>query len=362
MLSSDIINHLIKYLPKYTPIFNKTLSVSNILVVGDIITMVFNQNHNLATGDKISIHNATVNINIESFVNENGIIKVTTTQDHDLTNGWQDTITIQGSSIAELNGNFKLKDVPNRKTFTFEKDVIITPPIGSPILLQNYEDNNINDFHNVTEINPTTITINVQNNPYTAINIEDILVSTKIRISGGSNLERLIEAYEGSSNIEAWLFVVLDDYQTGKARSSPLDAIQNVANLNAWNIEQLANFSTHVFIPSKNEITGRVARDTAESLRYALYKTLINASFDPILTSSVPTSNVAPVLDNMAGYSKSYYIHQYQWQQVNQVTGEDVFIKQETKSFRNLKNIILNKKGSKLIDDNYNLDEKPLGN
>lgn len=353
---------MIKYLPTYTPLFNANLPVSDFTVVGDVITIVFASDHNLVTGDKISIHNALVNINISSLVSSDGVVTATTLQDHDLTQNWQKNITIQNSDIPTLNGTFNLKTVPNRKTFTFENTTDITVPIGNPLLLQNYNDNMINDFHIVTVINPTTLTITVPNNVYTSINIENVLVSTKIRISGGSNLERLIESYEGSSNIDYWLFVVLDDYQTGKARSSPLDAVQNVANLNGWNIEQLANFSIYAFIPSKNEITGRVARDIAETLRLSLYRVLINSSFNSTLTNTIPMSNVTPIVDNMAGYSKSYYIHQYQWQQVNQVTSDDVFTKPVTKAFRNLNNKILNKNNVIILDDNYNLDDTPIGN
>ena len=362
MFSSDIINHLIKYLPQYTNLFNTTLNVSSLDVNNDLITINFESNHNLKTGDKISIHNALVNLDISQMTNNDGIITATTIQDHDLTQNWQNDIMIQNSDIPSLNGTFNVKTVPNRKTFTFENNTDITTSIGNPLLIENYSDNIINDFHTVTVISPTTINITIHNNIYTDINIENILVSTKIKISGGSNLERLIESYEGSANIDYWLFVVLDDYQTGKARSSPLDAVQNVATLNGWNIEQLANFSTYVFIPSKNEITGRTARDIAEMLRLPLYKVLINSHFNPQLTSSIPMSNITPTVDNMAGYSKSYYIHQYQWQQVNQVTNNDIFMNPTTKAFRNLNNKIFNKNNVIISNDNYNLDDKPIGN
>jgi hypothetical protein len=99
----------------------------------------------------------------------------------------------------------------------------------------------------------------------------------------------------------------------------------------------------------------------AVSLRSSLYKVLINASFNPKLTSSIPMSNVTPIVDNMAGYSKSYYIHQYQWQQVNQVTSDDVFTSPTTRAFRNLNNKILNENNVIIIDDNYNLDDIPIG-
>tara|TARA_R110000868_G_scaffold378674_1_gene644238 strand:+ start:36 stop:1118 length:1083 start_codon:yes stop_codon:yes gene_type:complete len=360
MLSSDIINHLIKYLPQHTSLFNNNLPVISFNVVGNVITIVFSSNHNLINNDKILIHNALIDINIDTLTSDNGLITATTLQDHDLTKNWQENVTIKNSDIPTLNGSFKLNSVPNRKTFTFKNTTVINNPLGNPILLQNYDDNIINDFHTITVVDPITISINVPENIYTSINIENVLVSTKIRISGGSNLERVIDSYEGSSNIDYWLFVILDDCQIGKARSSPLDAVQNLSNLNAWNIEQLANFSIYAFIPSKNEITGRKARDIAEMLRLPLYKVLINSSFNPQLTSSIPMSNVTPLNDNIAGYSKSYYIHDFKWQQINQITSNDVFQNPKTKSFRNLNNIIYNTNNAIILNDNYNLDETPL--
>lgn len=360
MLASDIINHLVKYLPRLTDLFSTSIPVSTFTIVGDTITIQFSQNHNLTTGDKIMIYNASVDIPITSMVKNGNLITATTSSDHDLTQGYQNTITINNSSISALNSTFTLTGVPNRRSFQFSSTIDISSGIGSPNLLMVYEDNPINDYHTVTVIDSTTITITVANNSFTNIDVNVVKVVSSIRISGASNLERLIEAYEASNTSNYWLYVVLDDYQTGKARSSPLDANQNVANLNAWNIEQLANFSTYVFIPSTNSLTGRTARDVAETLRASLYKILINSSFDTGLTGGSPMSNVSPISDNIAGYSKAYYIHQYQWQQVNQVTGFDVFPNYFTVAFRNLENDIQNNNNIDIIEDNYNLDGEIL--
>jgi len=71
-------------------------------------------------------------------------------------------------------------------------------------------------------------------------------------------------------------------------------------------------------------------------------------------------SNITPTSDNIIGYSDSYYIHQYQWQQINQVTGEDVFIKPVTRAFRNLNNKFINERDEIIINDDYNLDDEPI--
>ena len=361
MLCSDIIKHLIKYLPRLTDKFSNTLDVSNVSIAGDVVTITFSASNTLQTGNQITIHNALVNIDIDTLTYDDGIITATTLQDHDLTFGYQQTITIANSSNSSVNGKFNLTGVTNRRTFKYQYDLPSpTPTFGSPILVENIEDNHFNGIHSVVVINDTTVEITILNNPYTQINFENIVVSSSINISGGSNLERLIDAYESQKPIEPWLFVVLDDLVTGKARSSPQDSIQNASYLNAWNIEQLAGFSIYFFNPTVDQLTGRLSRDDAETLRSSLYSVMINSRFNTGLAGGTPMSNVTPTNDGIAGYTKSYYIHQYQWQQVQQVTGSDVGNFVTTRAFRDLNMKRLNPFDIEILDDNINLDEEPL--
>jgi hypothetical protein len=363
MLAEDIIKHLIKYLPRYTTLFNDTLTIQSMAIAGDTVDITFTTNHNLVDGNQIALHGVTVNATIDTIVYDDdaNTAAATTLQDHDLTFGYQENVVIQESANSAVNGTFKLLSVPNRRNFTYEfTDAPPTPPFGTPILSQDIEGNPFNGIFNVIVITADTIRITVDDNPYTSVNTNNAVCSKGINISGASNIERIIDSYSSQTPIEPWLFVVLDDLTTGKSRSSPLDATQNQVNLNSWNIEQLANFSTYVFIPTADQITGRDGRDQAETLRSSLYKVLINAQFPTGLAGATPMSNVTPLQDGIAGYTNAFYIHQYQWQQVQQVTSSDIGVFTETRAFRDINMIRLNDFGEEIMNDDIDLDEEPL--
>lgn len=362
MLCSDVIKHLIAYLPRYTTLFNSTLDVSSVLFSGDDIDITFASNHNLTTGQQISVHNVLVNTEIDPLdYTDNPTVKAETLSDHDLTQGFQSKVKITNSTNPAVNGEFDLLTVPNRREFTFSfTGVAPTPPFGTVYLSEDITGNPFNGIHTVTVLTPTSIRITVPNNPYTQVSAENIIVSTGVNISGATDFDRLEVAYESQDTLEAWLFVVLDDVTSGKNRGTPLDAISNQANLSAWNIEQIAEFTTFVFIPSSDEVTGRDARDKAEELRSALYRTLVNAQFNNGLAASAPYSTVIPVSDGIAARSNAYYVHQYRWQQVSQVSIGDIGYFGNNRAFRDIELLQLNDFENTIMQSDIDLDDEPL--
>lgn len=362
MLCSDIIKHIANYLPRYSSLFSITLPVQSVAIVGNDVDITFTAAHNLTTGDQITISNVLVNTEIDTLTfNADNTVTATTLTDHDLTEKWQTTITLANSTVSAVNGTFTLLTVPNRRTFTYSFTLgAQTPPFGTVYLLENIENNLINGVHSVTVLSTTEIRVTVTGNTFTNIDASNLAVNTGVNVSGATNIERLTDAYESQTPIEPWLFVVLDDVTIGKSRGAPLDSLQNQGNQNSWNIEQIAEFTTYVFIPSSDKITGRDARDKSEVLRSALYKTLINANFDNGLAASTPVSNVVPVGDGIVAYSEAYYLHQYKWQQVSQITSSDVGNFGSTRAFRDLDMRILNSFGENLTSDLINLDDQPL--
>ena len=362
MLCSDIIKHLIEYLPRYTSLFNSTLSVDSVSFAGNDIDIAFTSAHNLESGDQVSIHNVLVNAEIDTLTyNTDGTADATTLQDHDLTQNWQENIKITGSSNPAVNGEFKLLRVPNRRSFTFQfTDAAPIPPIGTVFLSQDITGNPFNGIHNVTVLTATSIRITVEDNQFTLVDAENILVSTGVNISGATDFDRIFTAFESQSPIEPWLFVILEDVVTGKDRGAPLDATRNQSNLQAWNVEQMADFTTYVFIPSADKLTGRDARDKAEVLRSGLYKSLVSAQFNNGLASSVPYSNVVPINDGVAARTNAFYVHQYRWQQVSQVSIGDIGYFGNNRAFRDIDISQINDFQNTIMKTDVDLDDEPL--
>lgn len=358
MLAQDVIRHLIALLPNYTDLLSDILTVDSIGVAGSTITIEFDADHGLITGDQISIHCSTIENVISSYVASGAnLTTLSTTDDHDLTFNYEPTVNLRDedtSSIAE----YTLTAVPNRKTF----EVSATLTATSYTLLEDREINPLNSLHSVTVINSTTIEI-TQANVSDDISVDLICVAKSIRISGATNIERITESYKTQMKVNdtflPWAFVVLNDVVIGKSRRVERDALQNQGNLNDWNLEQMQNFSIFVFIPSDDKITGRDARDQAEILRAALYSSLLGAQFPTGMSQATPISSVVPTDDGIVGYDRSFYIHQYRFQQVVQISFEDTTIKSPTRAWRDIDLSWLNDFDETIVNDKTDLDVDP---
>lgn len=361
MKAADVITFLMQYLPQFTDIFSDLLNVTFVVVGGDDVDITFDAPHGLSNGDRITIFDAVIDTTIDSIVDIDDIGTFTTATDHDLTQNFQESVQILNTTTSE-EFTLPLLTVPNRLTFT-ASTAGVTITAGDYILLENLQFNNVNGVHNVEVIDTITIRIVVENvNP--DISTESIKVVKQIRISGGTDIGRLSNVYESQfsngGSFENWGFVILDDVEIGKSRRVTRDAQQNQTALNDWNLEMMQNFSFYFFTKSDDKITGRAARDLAEELRTALYSVLLNAEFETGMAIATPISSVVPLGDGMIGYTKSYYIHHYQWQQVVQVSKSDVVDKQPTRAFRDANVQWFNANDIAIIDDEIDLDDDPI--
>lgn len=369
MIAEDIINQLAKNLPKYTSSFNDTL-VASISSSSTIVTVNTSpSSHGLVSGSGVVITGSQTPILITKLT-RNG--KIATAECgasppeipyHDLTEFIPKEVIIDGASDSNFNGVKKLLSVPNRKTFTFlVEDLGSTIDTGTPKLLNGssiYQ--NYNGIFEVTSTpTPQTFTYNIPNplpNPS-----GNIIVNSNIRVSGSVEIDRAIKSYTEQIGDKTWMFVVLGDTVASKDKSNLSDAISNQQRQQQGeNFRQqvISTVSIFVIIPSSSEIGGRKARDTAQLLFRPICQSILNFRFNSGLYNGVYNSLQFSQHGSLL-YNSSYYVHQYDFFQVEDLQFEDTVGYSDDVAFRNISLTSETEIGSEQLIANIDLDSVPL--
>lgn len=361
----DVVAQLQAELPKHDSRFSETVALNSLSPAGATITAVTSAAHGRATGDAVTIAGSAV-LNPTTLNVSGTTVTGVTDFDHDLTEfmGFGEipsyaTVTISGTNESEYNGAFKVKSVPNRRTFTYELNATPSgPPTGSSIL----EETRIDGYNGrflITVSAADTFTYEVQDAPPGDAVITDALVSTKLRISTGVNAERLFDAYTKQDVGKMWAFVIPGDTDISNDRKLLNDAnVSWATGTQDRRTKTIVNFSVMVIFPTTREIAAMDSRDDAEDIAVALYKSL--GGFKPSSPLSNPSQFVlTPTGHGFVGYVGAYYAHGYNWQLVEEITEADTF-KEGDRAFRDVRLIFTNDFDEIIINTNIDLDDQPL--
>lgn len=364
MQAQDVITQLYTCMPRFNSNFSVLLSDFSIGVAGTTVTVTTTSPHGLTTGNAVVAANMPTKTEIATFDLDdlNDILTITTVTNHDLTEEFFDTVEIVDSTNANLNGTFELLTVPNRRTFTvrFTGTDISSP--GTANLLENRSFGSINGTYQITVVDTTNFTYEI---PFASSDTEADkgTISTGIRISGGSDIERITENYTlQTQNEDLWGFVVTESSISNKDRNVTNDATLNQGGLNDWNVLYLETFTFYVFVPTDNDITGRRAKDLCDKIKPDIYNCVLGVEF-PSGFSSDNVSPIYPLGDEFFGYFGAYYIHSYRFEQISRITTADITNYDANVSFRDIDFSITDViEGSSDIEfsGSVDLDDEPL--
>lgn len=364
MQAQDVITQLYTNMPRFNSNFSVLLSDFSIGVSGTTVTVTTTSPHGLTTGNAVVVANMPTKTQIASFDLDdlNDILTVTTVTNHDLTEGFFETVELVDSTNANLNGTFELLSVPNRRTFTvvFTESDISSP--GTVNLLENRSFGSINGTHQITVIDTTNFTYELVT-PSTPTESTKGTISTGVRISGGSDIERITENYTfQTQNDDLWGFVVTESAISNKDRNVTNDATLNQGGLNDWNVLYIESFTFYVFVPTDNDITGRRAKDLCDTIKPDLFNSVLGVNF-PSGFHSENVSPIYPLGDEFFGYFGAYYIHSYRFEQISRITTDDLTNYDANVSFRDIDFTIRDViQGSTDIEftGSVDLDDEPL--
>jgi len=357
MRPSDIVNQLRILLPHYTTRFHDALSISSISVSSGVGTIVTSSPHNLLDGEALTLANVEQRTPISTASKEGMIVTFTTSVDHDLTENWHEQITLSGFTDTQWNGTFELNKVPNRRTFSIRSANAAPAISGSPVLHEVRIDGP-NGQYSVTVVDENTLTINTDADD--GIYFSGTAASA-VRVISAATIERSQEQYDEMEANQYWMFVVPQDAEISKDRTTQSDAVSTQPNGTEIRTRLIDPFSLYVFAPTDQQFAAENALDVCRhDLLTPLTKSLYGARF-PSGLSTPMDFRVVLTSHGVYDYTEAYYIHQYDWESVYDLTDGDAVDNLATRAFRDL-NFIKRIGGddTENATASINLDDEPL--
>lgn len=327
---SMIVSQLQECLPKYTDIFYDSVTVTAASVASNVLTLTI-PGHSLQVGNQILINTALIRNKITAVsLTGDDTLRFTTEDVHDLTafmserpgNQWPPgaSVTIENLQIYDLDTT--AAGVPSNTMFETIPGYSLPTLSEDEYLLEN-RSLGAKGFQEIVSVTTDTITVNLTGVP--DIPDGDVIITeilTSIRVSMAPDFERAKKAYTKQSSGKAWLFVIMTDREPSKSRNNTDDAISlpesGIAELNI-----LAGFSTVVFLPTDDQLTGTVS----QSLAYS-------DIFTTLLTCLYTWNGVGYSGDGIAEYNTAYYAHTYDWWVRQRIDYTDGYENDSTVAFR----------------------------
>ena len=361
MRAHDIATVLAARLPAFVDDFTNSISVDSLTRSGSTVTVTTSTAHDLSVGNKANMTGAQTPIAC-SIARVGILATITTTSDHDYTEETGATVIIAGANEAEFTGTFTINTVPNRRTVTFiVADSGPTASTGSPLVLNGTNPyQSYNGLQEVTVV-PSTVTFEYEVTDSTLFTPASgtIVAKTAPRVGATVSVDRIIEAYTQQPQSAAWLFVVMDDGVASKNKNIDTDATDNLQRGHFFNQRIIQNASLYLFLPTADEITGRDSRDRAEELLRPICRSILLEKFDGLMAEG--QDNPLQFLEHgFEAYNSAFYVHRYTFQMSIQMTGEDVYIPDESVAFRDIGLINGLDVGTETFTTDIDLDDIPL--
>lgn len=361
MRAEDIILQLLDKIPSLTDKFTVDVGITNIKSVCNQVVVTCDEAHNLIVGDLINIHDVDVPLSIANMTRSGTIISCETNESHDLTENYQETVTIRNATEDEFNGTFKLLKVPNRKNFTLETvDSGATVATGSPEAL-NIDGSLINGLHTVKQIIADTVFLFESTTELDA-EITNGNCTVEFRISGAATLDRAIDSYTKYGDDEYWAFVVLGVVVASKDRNVNSDAIAIMNGGLEWKQQVIFPYTIYIMAPASGDISGREISDNVRDVVPFMFQSILGAAFDSGLAESQYYYSVfdrhGPI-----NYNGPVYIHGIDFQSLATLTFGDTIGEPRNVAFRDINLSV----ATNIMNDDtrelevlIDLDEEPL--
>jgi len=348
MKALDIVRTLQERLPFYSDAFSTQVAITSLVSVSNVVTGTTAAAHGFYVGDKIHINNAVMPNALTSLTRVGTTATAITTNKHNLTIGIDSTVTISGATEVEYNGTHTLLSVDSRNQFTFTvADSAVTPATGLPVLEETIGARTLqgtqvgfNGYFTVQSV-PTATTFSYLSTmpDLTAIGAP-VLIGPSTRITCAANLPEIEFNYTrqasegGRAGVrDLYAFVVLGNVSISKSRSINADNIDTIALGDDPRQRQIKPFSVYVVIPTSKDLSGAIARDISEDLAPVLYRSLVGTK-PPSGLSELQWSNIVSTGHSQTAWNAAFYIHEFTFETVADITFEDTAISNNYTAFQ----------------------------
>lgn len=357
MKAYDIIQQLYAVMPSQTSLFTTDVPITSLSKSGTTVSLTTSAAHGLSTGDFAYVTGANWRTPIASITRNRTVATVVCSSPHDLTESFFDTVTLVDGSTSAFNGTFKLLSVPNRKTFTMQvPDFGPIVDTGSAVLLEPWRAG-LNGWVQVVSTGANSLT-------YTSSGSDTVTASGTMRlrkrprISGAASLERAEAAYTRMGSNELWAFVVMGQVTASKSKYTQTDFISSSTGASTFRQNLANDVFIYVFVPTADSLSARAERDLMTDVSKFFFKSLLGKTF-PTYFADEPVTTMHFLRHRQLDYRGAYYIHEFQFEGVSEITANDIVEPVVTRAFRDLVLDFSNEFEQVLVHTNVNLDDQP---
>ena len=330
-----IIEHLQEYLPQLTDVFSTKLSVTAEIIAGSPqVLKLTSAGYGLQAGQKIIISNSLINnpITAIQFYDTEHVIRFTTNQKHDLTEGYDKNlfdgkIRLLGFVNPDLNNDFELVSVPSQTMFEIQYNYAEHFELSGNEILTEKIENGFNGIQTITSVDENAIYINLtgyRQFEVGAIPQIESIINVKMDVVIDEQTARSL--YQGGYH----LFLIMEKGVSGKNRAINSDANQLNQGGSEQRQEIINEFSVNIFVPTINELTGANAIDWCWTI---MLENILNCLQGVNFSTFDDTNNLVSLLGHGSIiYNKAYYEHSYTFQFVYEITYKQSFLERFPKS------------------------------
>lgn len=362
---SEIVSQLKTYLPIFTDRFTEFLSVTSATVDASNAVTIVAPKHGKVAGQSVVVSGGTTRNPLESSVLSGDLyVTFTTKYDHDLIRPSQplddQALTLAGFGTV-WDGTFDIIDVPNRRNFTvlLPDGETTAPAVDESQYLIDTRTGlaGVQTIASVPSLSSFTIDL-AGVLPLSPGPVDGLSIVSGFRVSAAADFERAQAVYTQQSSGDDYLFVIMTDGDVSKDRHTLNDGVAGMNRQDMNLLRMLRNFSTVVFIPTGDDLSGANAQDAAYS---EIYASLLSTLFGFEQADQAIKYGAVPSGDGPAEYNSAYYAHTYDWQLPGSITYQDGFLQQPDVAFRDIAQTlkIFNDTEAEMVV-NINLDEDPL--
>jgi hypothetical protein len=326
----DIVQQLRVILPKHTDKFSTVINTINIDATNNIATITTDVPHKLKNNETVTLVGYSTKTFLESVSQDGLLFTFTTSTDHDLTEEWQNQISLNGFDSTDWNGVISLYKVPNRRT------LVVRSTNSIPSLNTNeffYEDriDGINGQHIVTVINSSSFTIT---GDFLDGSYNGGTINSKVRIVGSISMERFLDHYTEQTIQDLYMCVVMDDADVSKDRNTYSDAIATPVTGSEIRLLLVDGFSVYIFGNTSKDIGAQQMIDICRhELMLPILKSVYGARFSTGLSNETDFRTVFTG-SGLALYDKSKYVHVYKFEMSMEITEDDTVEREDTRAYR----------------------------
>ena len=332
----DVVKQLQVLLPRYTNLFSNIFEINSITTLNGVATIQTNVAHELVVdgSEAVTVAGVSVKTAIDSVSQDGLVFTFTTTNDHDLTEGWEEheNVTFDGFTDVDWNDSFKLVGVPNRKTFKVQSDNSLPTLNGNEVLFENRTDG-VNGRYTPTVVDSKTFTVEGDfiDGTYTGGT-----VGSAVRVAGVVDADSIEEWYTKNALNDFWMFVLMNDAVISKDRHALSDASGTMATGQDIRMRLVDGFNLIIVKNTSEDMSAIEAIDICrDTLLLPVLKSVFGAKFTTGL-SNAPDFKTILTGHGIAKFNRAVLQYSYSFEVPMDLTDDDTVEPENTRAFRDI--------------------------